>query len=186
MYPTTSSSGATTNLPIRLACKNFVQPLLLHDQRKLSRPLGSAPPGSCSLPRTDNGIANVITIARGIAGVAMLPLGLVIASTTRIARGITCVAKFALGLFIAGIPRIARGIACVARVALFIAGVVRITLGRFIPTAGTGFYSGILLEARLTKLSADARRIPTTPPEVLAFLHFQHLHCLHHLHRHHD
>ena len=92
----------------------------------------------------------------------------------------------ALGLFTAGIPRIARGIACVARVALFIAGVVRITLGRFIPTAGTGFYNGILLEARLTKLSADARRIPTTPPEVLAFLHFQHLHCLHHLHRHHD
>ena len=132
MYPTTSSSGATTNLPIRLACKNFVQPLLLHDQRRLSRPLGSAPPGSCSLPWSDNGIASV------------------------------------------------------ARVALFIAGVVRITLGPFIPTAGTGFYSGILLEARLTKLSADARRIPTTPPEVLAFLHFQHLHCLHHLHRHHD
>ena len=84
---------------------------------------------------------------------------------------------------IASVGRVALRIASVVRVALRIASVAMVALR--IPTSRTGFYSGVLLETRLTKLGATALRIPPTLPEVLAFLHLgTFLHRLDRLHRH--
>ena len=85
---------------------------------------------------------------------------------------------------IASVGRVALRIASVVRVALRIASVARVALALRIPTSRTGFYSGVLLETRQTKLSAFALRIPPTLPEVVAFLHLGTFHRLHRFHRH--
>ena len=57
MYETPPCRRAAANLPVFLSSKDFVQPVFLHDQSKLSAPLDAAPPTSRFLVASTIGLA---------------------------------------------------------------------------------------------------------------------------------
>ena len=84
MYQAPPCSRATANLPVFLSGEEFVQPIFLHDQSKLSAPLDAAPPTSRFLLASTIDIASVARIASRVTSVA------------RIASRVTSVARIAL------------------------------------------------------------------------------------------
>ena len=72
MYQTPPCRRAAANLPVFLSGEDFVQPVFLHDQSKLSAPLDAAPPTSRFLLASTIDIASVVRIASRVTSVVRI------------------------------------------------------------------------------------------------------------------
>ena len=72
MYQTPPCRRAAADLPVFLSGEDFVQPVFLHDQSKLSAPLDAAPPTSRFLLVSTIDIASVARIASRVTSVARI------------------------------------------------------------------------------------------------------------------
>ncbi len=71
MYQTPPCRRAAAYLPVFLSGEDFVQPVFLHDQSKLSAPLDAAPPTSRFLLASTIDIASVVRIASRVTSVVL-------------------------------------------------------------------------------------------------------------------
>ncbi len=71
MYQAPPCRRAAANLPVFLSGEDFVQPVFLHDQSKLSAPLDAAPPTSRFLLASTIDIASVVRIASRVTSVVL-------------------------------------------------------------------------------------------------------------------
>ena len=94
MYQTPPCRRAAANLPIFLSGEDFVQPVFLHDQSKLSAPLDAAPPTSRFLLASTIDIASVAGIASQVTSVVGIASR--VTSVVRIASRVTIVVRIAL------------------------------------------------------------------------------------------
>ena len=89
MYQTPPCRRAAANLPVFLSGEDFVQPIFLHDQSKLSAPLDAAPPTCRFLLASTIDIASVVRIASRVTCVVHDSLRSRVTSIVRIASRIT-------------------------------------------------------------------------------------------------
>ena len=89
MYQTPPCRRAAANLPVFLSGEDFVQPIFLHDQSKLSAPLDAAPPTCRFLLASTIDIASVVRIASRVTCVVHDSLRSRVTRIVRIASRIT-------------------------------------------------------------------------------------------------
>ena len=156
MYQTPPCRRAAANLPVFLSGEDFVQPVFLHDQSKLSAPLDAAPPTSRFLLASTIDIASVVRIASRVTSVVHDSLRSRVASVVRIASRVTSVV--------------------LASLRSRVTSVAHDSLRLRIPCSRASFCSSVLFETWQTKLGATALGLAPTPSEVLAFLPLHRLH----------
>ena len=141
MYQTPPCRRAAANLPVFLSGEDFVKPVFLHDQSKLSAPLDATPPTSRCLLVPQIDIASVVRIASRVTSVARIALQ--VTSVVGIASRVTSVALDSLRSRVTSIAHD--------------------SLRLRIPCSRASFCSSVLFETWQTKLGATALGLAPTP-----------------------
>jgi len=154
VYPATSRSRGTTNLPVLLASQNFVDPLLLHHEGNSCGPFHGASFASGLLDDSFRCVAGVAWAAVGVAVVAWAAVGLGVASIIWAALGFGVASIIWAALGVASIiwAALGFGVASIIWAALGVANITWAALGFGVASRLGATYSSLRLETKSTQL----------------------------------